>query len=655
MFYIIIAWMGYMIAISILLALVFTFFIISLTHFPNRPSFLLATYLIFFSHIVVVFLLANAFHFLNNQWFVLACQFTLALIAGGIWLLAGRPSLRYLLPHRWQIFKRLPHDTAGWLPVVLLGVGVFAAFLLCAMVIIIVAPNNVDALAAHLARIGFWLQHNSLSPWSTFDYREPTYPINASLQVFWTVLFWGTDRLAGFVQWTSGIVTILCVFGLSRLLGWSRVQSAFAGLVWGSFPIILLQSTTCQLDLVAAGIFMPAIYFLVLGVRKENRVMLVYSGLSLALAMGTKQTLFLLLPGLGLFAIILYKYWKRHFSHLLLWIGSTVVFFLAMSSFIFVVNTLYYHTPFGQSDIVEGNFSRNELQTLGLNIPRLAYQAVDFSGLPEKVSLRAYHLKDELASWFLNKVGVSIEGTQAVAVNHQFDLSYPTPVQEDESWFGILSVLLLFPAAIIEFIRGIREKDTIKIGLFTFSLTFLPVEILSRPGWDPYQSRYFITAVGMLAPFMARWVQKGIFSKVIVWTSAVLGIITMINIMAFNPAKPIIPRRVNIFKADRQVLQGIQSTYLSSYMGMVYSLPEKTVVGYYSNIFFCVYPLFGEHFERTVIPIMSLDSLHNVSFLKDQQIEYVVVDTLFGESFTVDPSMEVVGQEDNVWVLYKVP
>ncbi len=644
-----------MIAFSFLLALFFTFFIISLTRFPNRPSFILATYLIFFSHIVVVFLLANAFHFLNNKWIVLACQFTLVMIAGGIWLLSGRPSLYYLLPHRWQIINRFPRDMAGWLPVVLLGVGVFFAFLLCAMLIIIVAPNNVDALAAHLARIGFWLQHNSLSPWPTYDYRQPTYPINASLQVYWTVLFWGTDRLAGFVQWTGGIVSILCIFGLARLLGWSRVQSAFASLVWATFPIILLQSTTCQLDLVAAGIFMSAIYFLVLGVRKENKVMLVYSGLSLGLALGTKQTLWLLLPGLGLFAIILYKYWKRHFNHLLLWVGSAGIFFVVLSSYMFVVNTLKYHTPFGQSNIVESNFSGNGLQTLVLNIPRLAYQAVDFSGLPAKISSRAFHLKDILASWFFNKIGFRIEGIQQVAVNHQFDLSYPTPIQEDESWFGILSVLLLFPAAIIEFIKGIREKDAIKIGLFTFSLTFLPIEVFSRPGWDPYTSRYFISAVGVLAPFMARWVQKGFLSKVVVWLSAAIGMITVINIMAFNPAKPIIPTRVNIFKADRQVLQGIQSNYLSSYMEAVYSLPEKTVVGYYSSIFFCVYPLFGEHFERTVIPLMSLDSLQNVSSLKAQEIEYVVVDTLIGESFTVDPRMEMVGQKENVWVLYKVP
>jgi hypothetical protein len=647
-----------MIALSFFLALGFTLLILSLTHFPNRPSFFLGAYLVFFSHILIVFLVANTFHVLNNKWIILTFQTTLVLIAGYIWLRAGYPSLRYLLPKQWRIQTSWLRGVADWLPVFLLGLGVAAAFILGGILIVIVAPNNYDALSAHLSRIGFWLQHNSFLPWPTNDIRGAAYPVNASLQVYWTVLFWGTDRLAGFVQWVGGIVTILSVFGLARILGWSRLQSAFAAFIWGSFPLVLLQSTTAQLDLVSAGIFMPVIYFLVLGLKKENQTMLIYSGLSMALALGTKQTLWFLLPGLGFFALILIGYWKRHIRHFLAWAGATAVFFVVLSAYMFVVNEVFYKTPIGPADFVSKNYIQFTPASIGqamaLNIPRISYQAVDFSGLPERERMFAYKAKGKLASLVVHWIGAPIEGTLVTQDGHQFDLKYPTPIAEDESWFGILSVLLLFPAAVIEFIFAFRKKDAIKIGMIVFALTFLPVDILFRPGWDPYQSRYFLTTAGVLAPFMARWVQKRNFYRLGVWSSAIVGIMSICNIMVYNPAKPLISNRIDIFTANREKLQGFQTTYLLPYMQMVYELPERTVIGYYSPGFFCTYPLFGEYFERTVIPIISLDTLQNVSKLEAQNIEYVLVDIQNGQPITVDARLEKYSSQENLWILYKL-
>ena len=50
--------------------------------------------------------------------------------------------------------------------------------------------------------------------------------MNAELGVLWTVLWSGTDRLSGFVQWISVPVIMLAIYGLTRLLGYSRWSSA---------------------------------------------------------------------------------------------------------------------------------------------------------------------------------------------------------------------------------------------------------------------------------------------------------------------------------------------------------------------------------------------------------------------------------------------
>jgi 4-amino-4-deoxy-L-arabinose transferase-like glycosyltransferase len=661
-----------MILVSFILALGFTLFVLTLRRFPSRVGFLLAGYLVFFGQIVFVFLIANSFRALTAKWLVLDLQFALLLAGSLAWMRAGRPSLRYLLPGRWRLPDRWRGRIKDWLPVVLLGLGLAAGFALGAILIVVVAPNNNDALTSHLSRIGFWLQHNSFFPWPTLRLGQPTYPVNGSLQVYWTVLFWGTDQLAGFVQWTGGIVTILCVFGLARLLGWSRLQSAFAAFIWGSFPIILLQSTTAQLDLVAAGIFLPGIYFLVLGVKRENQAMLVYSGLSLGLAMGTKQTLWLLVPGLGLLALSLIGYWIRHVRHFMVWAGATLSFFLVLSAYMFVVNQVYYKTPVGPPDYVSNSaLPVNTLNRIGFNIPRLLYQAVDFSGLPEFERLLAIKVKSKITGMLDHRIGYMMEGTVATAEGHQFDLNYRPRVSEDESWFGILSVLLLFPAAVLEFITGLRSRDGLRIGLFLFSLSFLFMEVILRP-WDLYQGRYFITPAAALAPFMARWVQRKNPNRVIIWVSMILGIMSIFNIMVFNYAKPLRSDRLNmimesnhlgpfrsswfdIFRAPRMITQGLRGGSMQLYMQMVYSLPENAPIAYYAEVPFWDFPLFGEHFTRKVFPLVSLDALLDASQLQALGIEYVYIDLTNTPSLeTIDPRLHEYAREDGHWIVYKL-
>jgi len=643
-----------MIIISLVLALSFTFFIVSLARFPNRIAFFLGSYLVFISHILFSLLVANAFHVLNNRWIILIIQAALVVAGLFVWRRNGHPSMRYLFLPKWDIYRWFSKIKKHF-PVFLLGLGIITAFLIAALLIFIVPPNNNDSLTTHLSRIGYWLQHGSFFPWPTFWLSQIYYPINVSLQVFWTILFEGTDRLAGFVQWVSGIVTMISIFGIARLLKYSRTQSAFAALIWGSFPIILMQSTTTQLDLAATGIFLPAIYFLILGIRAENTTAFIYSGLSVALAIGAKQTVWFMMPGLVLFAIISVGYWKKHLKHLLMWFGSTAVFFVLLSAYFFIVNFVYFKTPFGPSEVVSAGFvSYPAYQKLVYNIPRFAYQAIDFSGLPTREQRWGVRAREKLVGGLFNLINFPIEAPVAVQVGHTFKLDYQPVTTEDESWFGVLGVLLLFPSALLEFIDGLRKKDHIRIGLFLLSLSFLPLIIVVRGGWDPYQGRYFIAAAGVIAPFMARWVQEKIVYRIGVWASVIIGLVVIFNIIVYNPAKPLISDRVDIFTANRQVLQGVQTTYMKPYMKMVYELPEKTVIGYYSPGYFWDYPLFGEHFTRRVIPITSVELLSDASQLESLGIEYIIVSPKEGQAVNVSSMFEELSRQADKWILYKL-
>jgi len=123
----------------------------------------------------------------------------------------------------------------------ILVIGVVLVYLTGAVLIIFVPQNNYDSMTYHLSRVGYWMQHQSLTPWPTPNPRQTTSPLNAELGILWTTLLTRSDRLAGFVQWFSAIGTALAIYGISQLMGVKRYQGVFASFLWMTFPPIVLQ------------------------------------------------------------------------------------------------------------------------------------------------------------------------------------------------------------------------------------------------------------------------------------------------------------------------------------------------------------------------------------------------------------------------------
>jgi len=643
---------------SFLLALLFVLLVSALLRLPNRPAALIGAYLLFFTHILASLMIASALGRLSSRYIVLLVQLVLTAAAYIFWIRGGKPSMfAWVRPLLAEVCAGWKHALLRWPEICLLGAGVAGTFVVLALLVWIVPPNNNDSLSTHLSRIGYWLQHGSLRPWETFNTKQVFYPVNAALQVFWTVLMWGTDRLAGLVQWAGGLATIVTVFGMTRLMNWSRAQSAFAALIWGSFPVILLQSTTTQLDLVASAVFLPGLYYLMLAIKTGRRSAFVLAGLSLGLALGSKQTLLFLLPGLALFLLLQWGYWKKNPSQLAVYAASAAVFFVLLSSEIYIVNWAHFGHPLGPPHIVGSSMGElsggDVLPSLKYNIPRLAYQFIDFSGMPRQIADPAYQVKAEAGQKLAELTGFSLEAPEALAATHRFNYARATLLSEDESWFGVLGFLLLLPAFIHQLIQGVCKKDSLRVGLGLFSLAFLPVNVVLRPGWDPFQGRYFITACAAAAPFMAVWVQPRLWSRVVRWAALVLAAVSIAVTLLYNPAKPLSREKINIFDRTRQDMQVIQGGMMVEYVEMIgESLPNDAVVGYYSPTYCWDYPLFGYRFTRTVIPIVQAQKLGDGEWLRSQGIEYVLINLESGSTQGLAAGLELVDGVPGEWALY---
>ena len=466
-------------------------------------------------------------------------------------------------------------------------------------------------------------------------------------------MFQGTDKFSGFIQWFASLASIVVVYGIARLLGAKKPQAFFASFIWSSFPIILFQSTSTQLDLASSVLFMISIYFLVLGIKSKDKNNFSLAGLALALALGSKHTVYFLLPGLILFIIFQVNYWKNNFRHLINFSISSIVFFIVLSSYIFTNNLITFGNIAGPDEVVAQSVG-GDVEGLIYNIPRLIYQAVDFSGLPKSLENTGNRGKAKVMEAIEKHSGFSLESSKANAPNHQFFYRSFYQPTEDSAWFGFTSLIILFPTTLMIFIDAIKKRDMIILGLVILSFSFLPVNALLRWGWDPYQGRYFMASYGIISPFMYICVKPRISSKLIQIIALVLAGTSILCVTLFNPSKPLKSNDVEIFTAHRSQLQSLSGgKTLWDFIYMIdRSVSTDGVIGFYSEDTIHDYVLFGEHFSRTVIPIVNSKLLADEDWLKSQNIRFLLVNLSRGSPSFIALRLVEYDEVKSEWMLY---
>jgi len=659
---------------------------VAVSRLSNRSAWLMALYLICSANVVLSSCIASSFHVMNQRWVLLVLHMLIGGIGWLMWKYAGQPALWFSSQGVKEIFE------TDWLrrePILaLLSLSIFVSYIFALAQIILIPQNNVDSLSTHLSRIGFWRQYGSLLPWPTYMLNQLWYPINAQLQTYWTLLFLGNDRLVGGVQWLAALICGLGVFGMARLFGYHRRQSAFAALIFLSFPLVALQATTTQTDLVTAAFFIPAVYFLVLGIKENQYSILSLSAISVGLGVGVKKSYFLLLPVLAVIALlVVFQYGRRTWKPLLYWSINMLVGIALLGSYIYIVNWKYFGNPFGSPTLInyliEMPQSRNESPTVMphlarltrvnaevipkskdslpgsdifleviYNAPRLLYQAVDTSGLPRPLDGYSHKVKMRLARAFFQWIGFDeIEGTAYTAPGHAFSFSEKNINEESHAWYGPLSVLLLFPTLLLQSWRGARRRSYLMLIPGVALLIFLPLEIIFRPGWDPYQGRYFAPLVALCSPFMATWFkEKG--DSIHEWLFSGLAIMILAVTLLYNPSKPTLGKfadEFHVWSNSRAFVQTIQRKNNRHVYYMVEEfVPAETTLGYYIPYFFLDYPLFGENVSRRLVSIYSPAQIADPQWLRAQGIEYL----LLTRGSPMPPSEYQLISQSQGWNLY---
>jgi hypothetical protein len=322
---------------------------------------LIGLYLFVYAIVVLTIVAGSLLSLLNSKVFFLLFHWSFLAIFALIWLLRETPDL--FLPLRMLNLK-----PASWLPSFKLHWDIWIAGVLCAFGFVFIGYSNLvlpqsidDVLTAHLARIGYWLQFGSLKPWQadTYQMAQVIYPFNAQAQIYWSLLFLGTDQLAGFSQWIALPIMIVTIYGFCRMMEMGRKWAITASLTVFSLPGIYLQTFSAMTDLNSAVLFVSMLYLLLSGLESRRLEILGLSGLALGLSIGTKQTIIFAIPGLIIvliYIVIIKK--KAVIKYLLQWAGASFAAISMTGAYIYIANYYWWESPFGPPATFQGFTNR---------------------------------------------------------------------------------------------------------------------------------------------------------------------------------------------------------------------------------------------------------------------------------------------------------
>jgi hypothetical protein len=404
----------------------------------------------------------------------------------------------------WRILADAP-----W-AVRLLATTTGATALVLLFLVLYVPPNNYDSLQYHLTRAITYLRHGSLDAYATPDLRETIFPANSEILILWPIAFWAQERTAGLVQWLAWLGSGVALLGIGRRLGFRVAPALTAALAFLSFPAVLLQASTTQNDLLTTFFVLCAFAF-VAEVAAEGRSALLLAATALGLAVGTKSTAALAVPGLALWAVLCLREGSRGGRGL----GRRMASFAAagalgiglFGAYFYLQNLRRYGHPSGPPafrDLVM--LDRHDPGVLWSNLGRLSLRLVELEGplTPEAGGKRLFHVHNRVAEQVFRRLRVR-KVVRGADFNHPLASWRDTDsmLSEDITGFGPVFTLVGLPALVF---ASWRRRGVLVLAVTVVSYVGLVAATLR---WQAWHSRILITAVGVAAPALAAVLGRG--------------------------------------------------------------------------------------------------------------------------------------------------
>lgn len=481
------------------------------------PASLIAALVVAMAQIVMLAQILSELGTLSAPGF-LAGHVVLAVLALLWFRRAQRTRTRPLLPDRENVFgfvRRNPLLCGAGAVVIAIYVANFAAT--HAMPVYI-----ADAMSYHLARAAFWLELGSARHFYTNDFRMTEFPPNSSFVSAWIMAFFGRGFAWLHVpQWLAGIALGVGTVALSRSFGLQRAPAVLAGVLVTTAPIVVVQTSTAQNDLIASALTLAALVFAVRFTLApvdgpDRRGNLVYAGAAFGTALGTKLTALYLVPGVAIaLAVLAFRGGdpQAGLRRLLRLGGVLAAGFVLFASYNVVLNLIDFGHPVISAEarkLLQVNYTPANTDPV-VNVGRYLYQFLDWPGLAASSDDALPQMQRSVQATVGRYAGVSLFAPPVSGALEHLGGPHVSAEQSGYGPVGFVFIVLSLPVCAGLGLAGMVRRDPRLLGMAALIASFWLFIVLvaaTRP-WTPNKARYFITglaiAVALSTPVFYRW------------------------------------------------------------------------------------------------------------------------------------------------------
>ena len=487
---------------SVILVLACSFFITSSIESKNIINFIICFILTAFADVVLTFELLSLFSGISviN---VLITNFLFALLGMGFWITKKCPVSN--LNIKAGVKKILTAAKLDKTIAVLLA-GFLLASLVSLILIAIIPGVDIDSSTYRVVRALFWIDHGNLNHFFAADARMIMFPINSEILYAWFILFLKNDSLLFTFNFCSIWLFIASLYGILSYITTSLRKKLWVTLVTLSIPFVILRYTGLETGVLIAALVLSSIYFYMEFLKKKKNSSCFLSALALALGVGTKTTVILLLPALFLWCIWYSVYCKKKefYKPILRFTLYFTISFLLFAAYNYILNFLNFGNFISANNVADAHANTDGFLSIFPNLYRYVF---DFFAFPEfawsaALSSKILLLREGLLR-FLN-ADIGFGATSAIFHN------VPYSVSSASSSTGFFGPVLFIPLYIYTIYKSFKVKTRRSMMLLSFLLIFLITMIIMayKLAFMSFNIRFVATFVLLTVPLISYFYNK---------------------------------------------------------------------------------------------------------------------------------------------------
>jgi hypothetical protein len=449
-----------------------------------------------------------------RTWSVIAFWVLVTVVSAVLAVRRGMP--RITLPD-WRSWTRTEQLTA-------LALG---ALVVAQLVLAVVAfPNNYDSYYYHLTKVEHWVADHNVGVYATVQVQQVAFAPGGEYLLLHLRLLTGGDGAYNLVQWGAGLGAGLAVSRVAAQLGVGRLGQLLGAAVFMTAPIVVLEATSTQTDLIVTAWVVCAATLAVDGLcRRASLAEVLGLGAAAGLAAVTKSTglmgvaAVLLLWGLAQLRLGRSGWpWTVGASVAIIVLGLVVVgpFLVRMQA--------TFGAPLGPPEYNKGlSMQRHDPAALLVNGLRIAASTVvvPAPGVNKAVA--------DAVIGFSHAIGVDPQDPQITLAS----ATYPDPrwkPDEDHAPFPVQSLLLLAAVAVALVTRRVPGPVRAYAGA-TLVVLLLTVGILK---WQEWGNRLVLPVIAVGAPLVGWWLETVLNAKR--WRKGIAAVVAVVVGIVFAGA-----------------------------------------------------------------------------------------------------------------------